>query len=55
MILGHMGESIPLYLYRIDSRTRDAFPKRGLKLAKPSDYFKPNVVDPLRIRSTQPL
>lgn len=43
MILGHMGETIPLYLWRIDSRMHDKLSKRGLKKQKPSDYIKQHV------------
>lgn len=44
MILGHMGEMIPLYLWRIDSRMHDKLAQRGLKQRKPSDYIKRNIV-----------
>jgi 2,3-dihydroxybenzoate decarboxylase len=44
MILGHMGETIPLYLWRIDSRMHEKLSERGLKRKKPSDYVKQNIV-----------
>lgn len=44
MILGHLGETIPLYLWRIDSRMHDKLSKRGLKKHKPSEYIKQNIV-----------
>jgi 2,3-dihydroxybenzoate decarboxylase len=44
MILGHMGETIPLYLWRIDSRMHDKLAKRGLEKKKPSDYVRRNIV-----------
>jgi 2,3-dihydroxybenzoate decarboxylase len=44
LILGHMGETIPLFLWRIDSRTRGRLGKRGLKRANVSDYVRENIV-----------
>jgi 2,3-dihydroxybenzoate decarboxylase len=44
MILGHMGETIPLYLWRIDSRMHDKLSQRGLKKKKPSEYIRQNIV-----------
>ncbi|MGY4238364.1 2,3-dihydroxybenzoate decarboxylase [Bradyrhizobium sp. USDA 4449] len=44
IILGHMGESIPLYIARIDSRLRHVIAKRGLRLGSISDYLRRNVV-----------
>jgi 2,3-dihydroxybenzoate decarboxylase len=44
MILGHMGETIPFYLSRIDSRMHDKLAQRGLKKRKPSEYIRQNIV-----------
>lgn len=44
MILGHMGETIALYLWRIDSRMHDKLLKRGLQHKKPSYYIKRNIL-----------
>ncbi len=44
LILGHMGETIPFYLWRIDSRMRDGLSKRGLKKHRPSEYIRENIV-----------
>jgi 2,3-dihydroxybenzoate decarboxylase len=43
LILGHMGETIPMFLWRIDSRTRGRLGKRGLKRANVSDYVRENI------------
>jgi 2,3-dihydroxybenzoate decarboxylase len=44
MILGHMGETLPFYLWRIDSRMHDKLSQRGLKKSKPSEYIRQNIV-----------
>jgi len=43
IILGHMGETLPFYLWRIDTRYAAANNPAGLK-KKPSDYFRSNLV-----------
>lgn len=42
IILGHMGETLPYMLWRLDSRAALIADKRPLKL-KPSDYLKRNL------------
>ena len=44
MILGHMGESIPLYTARIDCRLKKPMANKGLGLPKLSDYLRRNVL-----------
>jgi 2,3-dihydroxybenzoate decarboxylase len=44
IILGHMGETLPYVLWRIDSRYATTNNVSGLKKAKPSDYFRSNLV-----------
>lgn len=41
IVLGHMGELIPLHLWRLDYMGRSYAERAGLKL-KPSEYFKRN-------------
>jgi 2,3-dihydroxybenzoate decarboxylase len=43
LILGHLGETIPFYLSRIDSRTRGRIDHRALQRPKLSDYIRQNV------------
>jgi len=43
IILGHMGETLPFYLWRIDKRYAATNNAAGLK-KKPSDYFRSNLV-----------
>lgn len=43
IILGHMGETLPFFLWRIDKRYEATNNAAGLKL-KPSDYFRSNLV-----------
>jgi 5-carboxyvanillate decarboxylase len=44
IVLGHMGEAIPYWLYRIDDRFRRSIPRgdRPALKQRPSDYFKQN-------------
>jgi 2,3-dihydroxybenzoate decarboxylase len=42
VILGHMGEALPFYLWRLDSRAELIVGKRPLKMA-PSKYLKRNL------------
>ena len=42
IILGHMGEALPFYLWRLDSRAALIVGKRPLKMA-PSEYLKRNL------------
>jgi 2,3-dihydroxybenzoate decarboxylase len=42
IVLGHMGETLPYVLWRLDSRAALIADKRPLKL-KPSDYLKRNL------------
>jgi len=44
IILGHMGETLPYFLWRIDSRYDTTDNECGLKKEKPSDYFRSNLV-----------
>jgi 2,3-dihydroxybenzoate decarboxylase len=44
IILGHMGETLPYILWRIDSRYATTNNVSGLKKAKPSDYFRSNLI-----------
>ena len=42
IILGHMGEALPLYLWRIDSRFKISEPKVSLR-QMPSAYIRRNI------------
>lgn len=44
IVLGHMGEAIPYWLYRIDDRFQRSIPRgdRPKLKQRPSDYFKQN-------------
>ena len=42
IILGHMGEELPLYLWRIDSRFKISEPKVSLR-QMPSAYIRRNI------------
>lgn len=42
IILGHMGEALPFYLWRIDSRFKISAPKVALRQL-PSDYIRRNI------------
>jgi predicted TIM-barrel fold metal-dependent hydrolase len=44
IVLGHMGEAIPYWLYRIDNRFERSIPRgdRPKLKHRPSDYFKQN-------------
>jgi 2,3-dihydroxybenzoate decarboxylase len=44
IILGHMGETLPYILWRIDSRYATTNNVSGLKKEKPSDYFRSNLI-----------
>ncbi|HEX8843404.1 MAG TPA: amidohydrolase family protein [Pyrinomonadaceae bacterium] len=44
IILGHMGETLPYFLWRIDSRYATTNNMSGLKKEKPSDYFHSNLI-----------
>lgn len=44
IILGHMGETLPYFLWRIDSRYATTDNVCGLKKEKPSDYFRSNLI-----------
>lgn len=44
IILGHMGETLPYFLWRIDSRYATSNNSAGLKKEKPSDYFRSNLI-----------
>lgn len=44
IILGHMGETLPYFLWRIDSRYATTNNVSGLKKEKPSDYFRSNLI-----------
>lgn len=44
IILGHMGETLPYVLWRIDSRYATTNNVSGLKKEKPSDYFRSNLI-----------
>jgi 2,3-dihydroxybenzoate decarboxylase len=44
IILGHMGETLPYILWRIDSRYATMNNMSGLKKEKPSDYFRSNLI-----------
>jgi 2,3-dihydroxybenzoate decarboxylase len=44
IILGHMGETLPYFLWRIDSRYATTNNECGLKKKNPSDYFRSNLI-----------
>lgn len=44
IILGHMGETLPYFLWRIDSRYDTTNNVCGLKKEHPSDYFRSNLI-----------
>ena len=44
IILGHMGETLPYFLWRIDSRYATTNNSAGLKKEHPSDYFRSNLI-----------
>ncbi|HEX6369256.1 MAG TPA: amidohydrolase family protein [Longimicrobium sp.] len=44
VILGHMGETLPYFLWRIDSRYATSNNAAGLKKKNPSDYFRSNLI-----------
>ena len=44
IILGHMGETLPYFAWRIDSRYATSNNAAGLKKEKPSDYFRSNLI-----------
>jgi len=45
IVLGHMGEALPFWMWRIDNRLhRETVPRFGKKIKKnPSDYIKENI------------
>lgn len=47
VVLGHMGETLPYILWRIDSRYRIYRPKVALQML-PSDYVRRNFLRPPR-------
>jgi 2,3-dihydroxybenzoate decarboxylase len=44
IILGHMGETLPYFLWRIDSRYATTNNSAGLEKEYPSDYFRSNLI-----------
>jgi 2,3-dihydroxybenzoate decarboxylase len=44
IILGHMGETLPYFLWRLDSRYATTNNVCGLQKAQPSDYFRSNLI-----------
>lgn len=44
IILGHMGETLPYFLWRIDSRYATSNNSAGLKKEIPSEYFRSNLI-----------